>query len=174
MGSAHSSICEREKTVSKKKITDIIAGELSGYMEQEGYELYHLEMVKEVKDWYLRVYIDKKQDPEERGYISTDDCEKVSRYLSERLDTLDPIEQNYYLEVSSPGLDRQLITDSHYKRYIGSLVEVKLYKPYQGTKHLEATLKAVSEGQLTLEDKAGNEIVLPREQVAQTRLAINF
>jgi len=160
--------------VSKKKITDIITGELSGFLEQEGYELYHLEMVKVVKDWYLRVYIDKQQAPDETGYISTDDCEKVSRFLSERLDILDPIEQNYYLEVSSPGMDRQLYTDDHYNRYIGTLVEVKLYKPYQGTKNLEAVLKEVSEGQLTLEDKDGNEIVLPREQVAQTRLAINF
>lgn len=160
--------------MSKKKTTDIITGELSGFLEQEGYELYHVEMVKEAKDWFLRVYIDKKQISDQPAYISTDDCEKVSRYLSGRLDELDPIEQNYYLEVSSPGMDRQLITDEHYKRYIGSLVEVKLYKPYQGTKTLEAVLKAVSEGQLALEDKDGNEIVLPREQVAQTRLAINF
>lgn len=160
--------------MSKKKTTDIITGELSGFLEQEGYELYHLEMVKEAKDWFLRVYIDKKQTSDEPAYISTDDCEKVSRYLSGRLDELDPIEQNYYLEVSSPGLDRLLITEDHYIRYIGSLVEVKLYKPYQGTKALEATLKAVSEGQIVLEDKDGNEIVLPREQVAQTRLAINF
>ena len=160
--------------MSKKKITDIITGELSEFLEQEGYELYHLEMVKVVKDWYLRVYIDKNWDLDEQKYISTDDCEKVSRYLSQRLDVIDPIEQNYYLEVSSPGMDRQLYTDEHHRRYIGTLVEVKLYKPYQGTKNLEAVLKEVSEGQLTLEDKDGNEIVLPREQVAQTRLAINF
>jgi ribosome maturation factor RimP len=160
--------------VSKKKITDIITGELTGFLEQEGYELYHLEMVKVVKDWYLRVYIDMGKKAEAQGYIGTDDCEKVSRFLSERLDILDPIEQNYYLEVSSPGIDRQLYTEDHYKRYIGTLVEVKLYKPYQGTKNLEAVLKEVSEGQLTLEDKDGNRIVLPREQVAQTRLAINF
>jgi ribosome maturation factor RimP len=160
--------------VSKKKVTDIITGELSGFLEREGYELYHLEMVKVAKDWYLRVYIDKLQDLEEQGYISTDDCEKVSRYLSERLDALDPIEQNYYLEVSSPGMDRQLYTEAHYRRYIGTLVEVKLYKPYQGTKSLEAVLKEVSEGQLILEDEDGIEIVLPREQVAQTRLAIRF
>lgn len=160
--------------MSKKKITDIIAGELSDFLDREGYELYHLEMVKEAKDWFLRVFIDKKQDPENQGYISTDDCEKVSRFLSERLDALDPIEQNYYLEVSSPGMDRLLITDEHFRRYIGSLVEVKLYKPHQGAKHLEAVLKAVSDGQIVLEDKDGNEIVLPREQVAQTRLAINF
>lgn len=160
--------------MAKQKITDIITGELSGFLEQEGYELYHLEMVKVAKDWYLRVYIEKKQDSDEKSYISTDDCEIVSRYLSERLDTLDPIEQNYYLEVSSPGMDRQLYTDEHYRRYIGTLVEVKLYKPYQGTKNLEAILKEVSEGQLTLEDKDGSIIVLPREQVAQTRLAINF
>ncbi len=80
--------------------------------------------------------------------ISTDDCEKVSRYLSERLDAIDPIEQNYYLEVSSPGMDRQLITEGHYQRYLGTEVEIKLYKPYHGNKTLVAVLKQASAEQL--------------------------
>ena len=160
--------------MSKKKITDLITEELSGFLDREGYELYHLEMVKVVKDWYLRVYIDKKQEGETESFISTDDCEKVSRYLSQRLDELDPIEQNYYLEVSSPGMDRQLFTDAHFQRYLGAEVEVKLYKPFQGSKTLTAVLKQVSDGQMTLTDNKGNDIVLPMEQVAQTRLAINF
>jgi len=160
--------------MSKKKIADLITDELSEFLKQEGYELYHLEMVKVVKDWYLRVYIDKIQEGTQPSYISTDDCEKVSRFLSQRLDVLDPIEQNYYLEVSSPGMDRQLITDAHFQRYLGAEVEVKLYKPYQGVKTLTAVLKQVSDGQMVLRDNKGNDIVLPMEQVAQTRLAINF
>ena len=61
--------------------------------------------------------------------MSIEECENVSRFLSEALDEQDPIEQNYYLEVSSPGLDRELITEDHYRRYFGSVVEMKLYKP---------------------------------------------
>ena len=160
--------------MAKKKITDLVADELSGFLDQEGYELYHTELVKVAKDWFLRVYIDKKQGLDQQEYISTNDCEKVSRYLSERLDALDPIEQNYYLEVSSPGMDRELITETHYQRYLGAEVEVKLYKPYKGSKNLEAVLKQISGAQITLEDQDGNEIMLPREQVAQTRLAVKF
>lgn len=158
----------------KNKITDLITDVLSEFLDREGYELYHLEMVKVAKDWYLRVYIDKKQDGETESFINTDDCEKVSRYLSQRLDELDPIEQNYYLEVSSPGMDRLLYTDAHFQRYLGEEVEVKLYKPFQGAKTLTAVLKQLSNGQMTLTDSKGNDMVLPMEQVAQTRLAINF
>ena len=93
--------------MAKKKIKDIVAEELEDFLKENGYELYNVEFVKEGKDWFLRVYIDKvpaADAPEEENYISTDDCETISRYLSERLDETDPIPQNYYLEVSSPGL----------------------------------------------------------------------
>ena len=77
----------------------------AGFLEESGLELYNVEFVKEGRDWFLRVYIDKLS-PSEEEYVSTDDCEKVSRFLSDQLDRLDLIEQNYYLEVSSPGMDR--------------------------------------------------------------------
>ena len=93
--------------MAKKKITEIVAEELDGFLRENGYELYNIEFVKEASDRILRVYIDWKQDGEVR-YIGTDDCEKVSRYLSKRLDELDPIEGSYLLEVSSPGIDRTL------------------------------------------------------------------
>lgn len=79
-----------------------------------GYELYHLEFKREGKDNYLRIYIDKKQ-----GNISLEDCENVSRTVSDILDREDPIKVSYYLEVSSPGIERILYTDEHLKRYIG-------------------------------------------------------
>ncbi|MBR1993470.1 MAG: ribosome maturation factor RimP, partial [Firmicutes bacterium] len=73
---------------------------MADFLAAEGYELYNIEFVKEGKDWFLRVYVDMASG---EGYIGTEDCEKVSRFLSEKLDEEDPIEQNYYLEVSSPG-----------------------------------------------------------------------
>ena len=75
-------------------------------------------------------------------YISTEDCEKVSRFLSEKLDEADPIEQNYYLEVSSPGMDRPLIRPEHYARYVGEEVEIRLYKAVDGVKNIQGVLES--------------------------------
>jgi ribosome maturation factor RimP len=158
--------------MSKSKTLGLIEARLNGFLPQEGLSLYHMELAKEGRDWYLRVFIDVQPGQEDRQYIGTDDCEKVSRFLDGVLDELDPIEQNYYLEVSSPGMDRQLYTQAHYQQYTGHLVEVRLYKPWQGSKSLTATLVAAREGELVLADSQGNEIVLPRDQVALTRLAI--
>ena len=84
------------------------------------------------KDWFLRVYIDRTDDS--AGGIGTDDCEKVSKFISARLDELDPIEQNYYLEVSSPGMDRALLKESDYVRFAGRWVNVTLYQGLNGKK----------------------------------------
>ena len=139
--------------MGKKKITDVVT-ELAGeYLAENGYELYNTEFVKEGRDWFLRVYIDKapvaetedaetEDEAEEQAYISTEDCEKVSRFLSEKLDESDPIEQNYYLEVSSPGMDRPLITPEHYERYVGHEVEIKLYKAIDGVKNINGVLES--------------------------------
>ena len=74
--------------MAKKKITVLAEELLTGSLQEEGLELYHSEFVKEGKDWFLRIYIDK---PEGEGYIGTEDCEKVSRFLSEKLDEADPV-----------------------------------------------------------------------------------
>ena len=138
--------------MAKKKITETVA-ELAGeFLAENGYELYNTEFVKEGRDWFLRVYVDKVQakatgqeqaeQADEPQYISTEDCEKVSRFLSEKLDESDPIEQNYYLEVSSPGMDRPLITPEHYARYVGEEVEIRLYKAQDGIKNIAGTLES--------------------------------
>ncbi len=91
--------------MAKKKISELVKELTGDFLLENGLELYHCEFVKEGRDWFLRVYIDK-HDPD--SYVSTDYCEMVSRFLSDRLDEEDPIAQNYYLEVSSPGMDRIL------------------------------------------------------------------
>lgn len=160
----------------KKKITEIVAEVLAPFFEQEGYELYRSEFVKEGKDWFLRVYIETAPAAGEMwpGNVGTDDCEKVSRFLSEQLDQLDPIEQNYYLEVSSPGMDRPLLTDLHYTRYCGQLVDVKLYEAVNGSKKITAQLVNKSDGFLRLEDEHGNRIEIPEDKVSVTRLSVVF
>ncbi len=158
--------------MAKNRIKDLIADELSGFLVNNGYELYNIEFVKEGKDWFLRVYIDRADDS--AGGVSTDDCEKVSRYLSSRLDELDPIEQNYYLEVSSPGIDRALIKDSDYVRYAGRFVDVALYQGLNGKKAYFGKLEGLKDGNLIITDEKENTIEIPIEKVAKTKLAVIF
>lgn len=151
----------------KKAVEEI----LSDFLSENGFELYNTEFQKEGKDWFLRVFIDRTDGE----YISTDDCELVSRYLSERLDEDDPIEQNYYLEVSSPGMDRPLITLAHYERYVGELVDVKLYTAVGGRKNYqEAVLKTVTQETMTIEPEEGNVLEIPFDKVAKTNLSVVF
>ncbi len=157
--------------MAKLKIKDSIGEIAKEFLEEEGLELYNTEFLKEGKDWFLRIYIDKTWPSDER--ISMDDCEKVSRFLSEKLDEEDLIAQNYFLEVSSPGVERELITLTHYERYIGENVEVKLYEAIDNTKRLECKLIAADEDKITVEYKEEN-IELPMKQVAKCKLVITF
>lgn len=159
--------------MAKKKIRDIIEETATGFLDENQLELYNVEFAKEGKDWFLRVYIDKVDGASEQ-YVSTDDCEKVSRFLSEELDRLDPVEQNYYLEVSSPGMDRQLLEQKHYDRFAGRTVEVKLYKAVDGKKLFRGTLIGIVEGSVVIKDDNDKEIMFPLEQVAKTNLTVVF
>ena len=158
---------------AKVKVTDLVEEIAAPFLEENGLELYHTEFLKEGRDWFLRVYIDKKEGQEEE-YVSTDDCEKVSRYLSAELDRIDPIEQNYYLEVSSPGMDRALLKDSDFTRYAGRLVDLRLYRAADGRKDYQGILKGLEDGQIVIEDGTGKECRFDRTQVAKTSLAVVF
>ena len=165
--------------MAKKKITEIVEEITADFLAENGLELYNSEFVKEGKDWFLRVYIDRQQEEEtedkEEVYVSTDDCEKVSRFLSKELDRLDPIEQNYYLEVSSPGLDRELIKEKDFIRFCGRLVDISLYKAIDGKKTYQGILKGLTEdNSIVITDEKEEEIEFPREQVAKARLAVIF
>lgn len=157
--------------MGKKKVTEMVEDVLSDFLIENGYELYNTEYVKEGKDWFLRVYIDRPEEKEALG-IGTDDCELVSRYLSDKLDSMDPIEQNYYLEVSSPGMDRVLLRDKDFKRYTGKAVVVNLYSAFQGKKIISGTLLGRTDKMLSIRDEDGNDLMIPTEQVAKTRLEV--
>ena len=160
--------------MAKKKIKDVAADMLEGYLEANDLELFNIEYVKEGKQRFLRVYIDKP--PAEDGsdrYVNIEECEKVSRYLSEKLDEADPIEENYTLEVSSPGLDRPLIRESDYARYAGRLVDVKLYKAVGGRKQFSAELEGLEDGVVTLSD-GGEKIKIPLDSISKISLAVVF
>lgn len=151
--------------VAKVKITDLVEKESAAYLTENGLELYLTEYVKEGKDWYLRIYIDKE------GGVNIQDCEDFSRYISERLDALDPIERNYYLEVSSPGMDRPLVKDSHFTKYTGSQVDISLYKAVNGTKQLTGILKGLEDDKIAV-DIDGEALLLERSAVTRVRLSV--
>ncbi|MBQ3612371.1 MAG: ribosome maturation factor RimP [Firmicutes bacterium] len=157
--------------MAKKKITEIAAEMMADFLAAEGYELYNIEFVKEGKDWFLRVYVDMASG---EGYIGTEDCEKVSRFLSEKLDEEDPIEQNYYLEVSSPGMDRPLLTKAHYERYEGSEVEIRLYKGKDGTKNIQGVLDSIEGETVTVTDHDNKKWELELAEIAKANLAVIF
>ncbi len=137
-------------------------------LEQNHFELYDVEYVKEGGNWFLRAYIDK-----ENG-ITVDDCELVSRALSDLLDKNDFIPDAYILEVSSPGLGRQLKRDKHFEKSIGEEVEVKLYKPVDKKKEFVGILTAFSQESLTLELENNKTMVILRSDIAMVRLTFDF
>lgn len=158
--------------MAKKTIKETVGDILADFLKAEGYELYNVEYVKEAKDWFLRVYIDKLHGADRN--IGTEDCEKVSRYLSEKLDEADPIAGNYYLEVSSPGMDRELIKKEHFERYLGSLVDVSLYKGIDGKKIITGELLDYRDGDITLRIEGGETMELSKDRIAKTKLAVIF
>jgi ribosome maturation factor RimP len=160
--------------MAKKQIKEIIAEILGDFLRENGLELYNTEFKKEGRDWYLRVFIDKIPRGEEMEYVGTEDCELVSRYLSDRLDEEDPIEQNYFLEVSSPGLDRQLYEQKDYDRFTGELVDVKLYKSIEDRKEYQGILVGLIEGSVVIRDDDDKEMAFPLDKVAKTSLAVVF
>ncbi len=149
------------------KVTDAVAALALPVVESAGCSLWDVEYVKEAGAWYLRVYIDKE------GGVSIDDCEAVSRPLSDLLDQADPIEGSYTFEVSSAGADRALKKPEHFARFQGAEVEVKLYRPKEGRKEYVGLLRDYQDGAVTLET-AGQKAVFTKQEVALVRLYPRF
>ena len=132
-----------------------------------GCTLWDVEYVREAGQWFLRVYIDKE------GGVSINDCEAVSRPLSDALDEADPIEGSYTLEVSSAGADRPLKKPEHFAQFMGAEVEVRLYRPADGRKDHVGTLLAYQDGDVTIAAPQG-ERTFPKKDVARVRLSVRF
>ena len=126
-----------------EKIAEDIAKDITDPL---GIDIYDVEYVKEAGEFYLRIYIDKPDG------VTIDDCEKVSRALSDELDKSDPIRDAYILEVSSPGLGRKLKKDRHFEKSIGEKVEVKLFEAADGSKEYTGILKSYDAESITVSD----------------------
>lgn len=154
--------------MKKSEIVDRVEKMVTAITDEKGYETVDVEYVKEAGQFYLRVVVDK-----ECG-ISLNECEEVSRELSPKLDENDFIEENYYLEVSSPGIDRALKRDKEFVKYKGRDVEIKLYKAIDGVKQFEGELVGLDEENNIVVIINNEEMKFNRKDVAIIRLAIKF
>ena len=137
-------------------------------LQELSFELVDVEYVKEVGTWYLRAYIDKP------GGIAINDCETVSRALSDLLDEKDFIDDSYVLEVSSPGLGRPLRKEKDFLRSIGEEVDVRTFRPIDHQKEFTGVLKSFDKEKIVLEMEDDQEMVFQRADIALVRLSFDF
>ena len=146
----------------KKNIAQTVAELIGETVSQNRCILWDVEYVKEGADFHLRITIDK-----ETG-VTIEDCERVHRAIDPLLDEADPIESFYYLEVSSPGLERELKTEAHILASVGETVEVRLFAPKDGAKVFTGELGEPSEdGRIVILDASGGEIAFSRDEIAK-------
>ncbi len=154
--------------MARKKIEDIVTELALPIAEKHSFELVDVEYLKEGAHWYLRVYIDKP------GGITIDDCQMVSEELGKKLDKADPIQQSYYLEVSSPGLDRPLKKERDFERYKGEQVEVKLFQPVDKQKVFEGELLGLENNIISIKLDDGSVMEFDRDKTATVKRVIKF
>ncbi len=144
----------------KKNIAATVAELVRETVEREGCTLWDTEFVKEGADWHLRITIERE------GGVGIDDCERVHRAIDPLLDEADPIESFYYLEVSSPGLERELKTDAHLAASVGETVEVRLFAPRDGAKVFTGVLGEPVSGEIAISCEGG-EMRFARSEIAK-------
>lgn len=149
------------------KITDFVSELARPVVEDEGCTLWDVEYVREAGQWYLRVFIDRD------GGVSINDCERISRRLDPMLDEADPIPDSYVFEVGSAGAERELKRPSDFQHYIGSEVELRLYKPENGQRVFVGTLVEYSDGNVTVA-VGGNDMTFEKSKVALVKLHVTI
>lgn len=132
--------------------------------QQLGLTLWDIRFVKEGASWYLRVFVEKE------GGVSVDDCVAMSHALDGPLDETDPIEQNYYLEVSSPSLERELTRDEHFQALLGARIKVRLIRPVDQVRDFTGELLSFDNGAITLLLENGTQMQLQKKEASWIRL----
>ena len=157
-----------EKMQGGKSLANIeekVENLIKSKVEEIGYELYDVEYSKEGKNYFLRIFIDKPQG------IDLEDCEKVNNEINDILDKANYIKEQYFLEVSSPGIERILKKDKHLEQNLGKEVNIKLFKKDDnGKKEYQGFLKKFNENEIELE----NEIKIERKNITQIKLVYNW
>ena len=129
-----------------------------------GLEIWDVRFEKEGADWFLRIFIDKE------GGVSIDDCVDMSHAIDKPLDEADPIEQSYCLEVSSPGLERDLKRDAHFEKSLGERIMVKLIRPVDGQREFKGTLESYDNGNFELLLEDGTKLMINKKETSYVKL----
>ena len=152
---------------NSKNIASTVADLIGPTVAELDYDLWDVEYVKEGSEYYLRITIDREEG------ITIDDCELVHRTIDPMLDEADPIEDSYHLEVSSPGIERELKYDWHFEAFIGAEVEAKLYAPVNGAKSYRGVLAGYSEAEIII-NVGDTDVALPSDKVSKVNTVYNF
>lgn len=152
---------------------EVVADIAQPIAEEKGFRVVDIEYVKEGKNWFLRIYIDKP------GGVDLNDCAEFNELVSQQLDAIepDPIPYAYYLEVSSPGAERPLKTEEDLELAVGHYIHVSLFEPVEKENVYEGTLQELTDEKIVLEVKDKNkmkEVEILRSNLSKARLAIEF
>ena len=154
--------------MNKSSVTEKVNEIAEKVAEKNNFELVRAEVVGSAKEPIIRIYIDKPQG------ITHDDCSKVSHEVGEFLDAGDFISSEYTLEVSSPGLERELYSLKDFEKFAGNLAKIKTRTPINGQKNFRGRIKAVENDEIVFNDKTNGEVRFPYETVAKANLEIDL
>ncbi|MCC8023615.1 MAG: ribosome maturation factor RimP [Clostridiales bacterium] len=150
--------------MAKGNTVSRVAQIIAPYVEELGLSLWDIRFLKEGTSWYLRIFIDKE------GGVSVDDCADLARAINQPLDDADPISQSYYLEVCSPGVERELVQDAHFDYAMGQPVFLRSIRPMDGVRDFSGVLKGYQDGEITVELQDGTELTMPKKELSYIKL----
>jgi len=153
--------------LAREKVLELVKRVTLPVVQEAGLELVDVEYAKEGGRYYLRIFIDKP------GGVRIEDCQHVSEKIDRLLDELDPIPQSYFLEVSSPGIDRPLKKAGDYIRFAGRLARVKTFSPVEGRRKFTGRIVGMH-GEDVVMQVEGKEMSIPFKQIASARLEVEF
>lgn len=154
--------------MKKKRVVDVVEDILTPFVKTHDMEIVDVEFVKEGPYRYLRVTIDKEEP------VTLDDCQLVSKYLNEQLDKVDPIEEQYFLEITSPGVERVLKKDKDYEKFKGRVIQLKLFHTFEGQKAITGKLVGLIDDHIVIENEAMGKIEIPKSKVSLAKLVVEF
>lgn len=151
------------------KVTETVQGYVEDIIKGKNLELVDVEYLKEGNNWYLRVFIERFD-----GQVTLEECEDISRILSDILDEKDPIENSYVLEVSTPGLERPLKKRADFNRFLGELATIKTYVPVEGKKLITGYIKGSDGENIIIDLKEDGDVIIPFDKIAGANLTVDF
>ncbi len=147
-----------------KNTVDRVIEIIKPFVDELSLELWDVIFKKEGTDWYLRIFIDKD------GGVSVDDCVNLTHKITKPLDEADPISQSYMLEVSSPGIERELKNDNHFKKYVGSPVMMRTIRPIDNVRDFNGIMTEYNDGMITVKLKDDKEVTVNKKETSFVKL----